>query len=240
MKDLPAIDIGGIRDVYARFEASLPFNRTLVTVLLKKIDEAEKECGDQGFVTLAALRTQLPTPSWKPLESPDSMLGKVLLSDSFKDAKQNQSPDQIDVTFLKCFALIHCSGKPIDKTNAFYEVLQEGGFERHTQISAGDKDFAPVFDKMCSFVTKDVFDLAKMTGSVENHVYTEDEMSQIAHKDVFEVIREEVWLEEVFGAQSRLENDIWVDKVSKVANWIFDAATIRKKIFNEAKVTMRH
>ena len=56
MKDLPAIDIGGIRDVYARFEASLPFNRTLVTVLLKKIDEAEKECGDQGFVTLAALR----------------------------------------------------------------------------------------------------------------------------------------------------------------------------------------
>ena len=57
MTDLPAIDIGGIRDVYARFEASLPFNRTLVTVMLKKIEEAEKECGEQGFVTLAALRT---------------------------------------------------------------------------------------------------------------------------------------------------------------------------------------
>lgn len=57
MTDLPAIDIGGIRDVYARFEASLPFNRTLVTVMLKKIEEAEKECGEQGYVTLAALRT---------------------------------------------------------------------------------------------------------------------------------------------------------------------------------------
>ena len=57
MTDLPAIDIGGIRDVYAKFEASLPFNRTLVTVLIKKIEEAEKECGEQGYVTLAALRT---------------------------------------------------------------------------------------------------------------------------------------------------------------------------------------
>ena len=57
MTDLPAIDIGGIRDVYAKFEASLPFNRTLVTVLIKKIEEAKKECGDQGYVTLASLRT---------------------------------------------------------------------------------------------------------------------------------------------------------------------------------------
>ena len=56
MTDLPAIDISGISDVYAKFEASLPFNRTLVSVLIKKIDEAEKESGDQGFVTLASLR----------------------------------------------------------------------------------------------------------------------------------------------------------------------------------------
>ena len=46
MTDLPAIDIGGIRDVYARFEASLPFSRTLIAVMNKKIEEAEKECGE--------------------------------------------------------------------------------------------------------------------------------------------------------------------------------------------------
>ena len=46
MKDLPAIDFSGIRDPYARFEASLPFNRTLVTALVAKVDEAVKECGD--------------------------------------------------------------------------------------------------------------------------------------------------------------------------------------------------
>ena len=65
-------------------------------------------------------------------------------------------------------------------------------------------------------------------------------MDRIAHKDVFETIREEVWLEEVFGAQSRLENDAWVDKVAKSANWIFDSAATRRKIFAEAKVTIRH
>jgi len=147
--------------------------------LIQKIEEAEKECGEQGFVTLASLRAQLTTPSWKPLEDPNSVLGKVLLSDSFKDEKKSQAADQIDVDRLKCFSLIHCSGKPIDKTNAFYCILQDGGFEKHTQISAGDKDFAPVFDKMCSFVTTDVFKLALMVGSVEAHTYTEDEMKQI-------------------------------------------------------------
>ena len=63
-----------------------------------------------------------------------------------------------------------------------------------------------------------------MTGSVSEHVYTKDEMSRIAHEDVFEEIREDVWLEDVFGVCSRLDNEVWVDKVSKSANWIFDSA----------------
>ena len=63
-KDLPAIDISGISDRYAKFEAGLPFARTLVTLMLSKIDEAEKECGDAGYVTLEALRKQLTTSAW--------------------------------------------------------------------------------------------------------------------------------------------------------------------------------
>lgn len=79
-----------------------------------------------------------------------------------------------------------------------------------------------------------------MTGSVDSNVYTDDEGKQIGHKDVFENIREEVWLEEVFGAQSRMESDAWVEKVKGEAVWIFDSAAVRKKIFAEAKVTVRH
>ena len=89
MQDLPAIDLGGISDVYARFEASLPFSRTLVVMIIKCIEEAEKACGDQGYVTLATLRAQLSSPSWKPLEDANSTLSKVLLSPAFKDEKKN-------------------------------------------------------------------------------------------------------------------------------------------------------
>ena len=64
IKDLPAIDFSGIRDPYCRFEASMPFSRTLVTVFIAKVDEAVKECGDESHVTLEALRKHLNTPSW--------------------------------------------------------------------------------------------------------------------------------------------------------------------------------
>lgn len=35
IKDLPAVDFTGMRDPYKKFEASLPFNRTLLPVMLK-------------------------------------------------------------------------------------------------------------------------------------------------------------------------------------------------------------
>ena len=131
IKDLPVIDFSGIRDPYARFEASLPFNRTLVTVFLSVVEEALKECGDESHVTLAALRNHLKTPSWKPLDDPNSTLSKTLLSDAFKSKERGTGADQIDAEHLKVFGLLHCSGKPIDKTNAFFCILQEGGFEKH-------------------------------------------------------------------------------------------------------------
>lgn len=68
---------------------------------------------------------------------------------------------------------MHCSGKTIDKTNALFCILQDGGFERHEIISAGDKDFIPVFNKICEFATCDVFKLAYLTGSVATKVYTD-------------------------------------------------------------------
>jgi len=131
MRDLPAVDITGIKDPLAKFEASLPFARTLVTLMMQKIETAEEECGEQGFVTLEALSNHLTSPSWQALKDPRSTLSKTLLSAAFKDEKKSQSAEQIDVTCLRVWSLLHCSGKPIDKTNAFYCILQEGGFERH-------------------------------------------------------------------------------------------------------------
>ena len=239
VKDLPAIDLSGIRDPYAKFEASLPFSRTLLPLLFKQVEDAEKKCGEEGYVTLAALAEELKTAAWKDLQKSDSNLCKTLLSKAFKDSSKGTADDQIDVEYFKIFALLHCSGKPIDKTHAFYELLQEGGFERHEQISSGDKDFVPVFNKVCEFVTSNVFQLAFDLNGVEN-VYSEDEVGKLISEDIIEILREDQWLEEVFGAQSRLQNDEWVAKVSKEANWIFDADKLRKKIFAAAEVTMRH
>jgi len=89
VKDLPAIDISGIRDPYAKFEASLPFNLTLVPQLIAKVEEAEKELGNQGFVTLEVMSQKFPTAAWAGLKDPNSMLGKALLSSAFKDPEKD-------------------------------------------------------------------------------------------------------------------------------------------------------
>jgi len=89
MKDLPAVNWSGINDLYERFEASLPFNRTLITVMMAKIDEATEDCGGKGFLNIPALRKALPTPAWADMIVPDSTLYKVLRSEYFKCSPQD-------------------------------------------------------------------------------------------------------------------------------------------------------
>ena len=62
------------------------------------------------------------------------------------------------------FALLHCAGKPLDKAKTLYCLLQKGGFEKQKWIAAKDRDLLPVFNKMCSFVTHDIFELAVIAG----------------------------------------------------------------------------
>lgn len=116
-------------------------------------------CGEAGYVTLEALQNELTTQAWAGLKDPDSTLSKVLLSDAFKSSDQG-----INFTTLMLFALIHCAGSPLDKTNVFFCVLQDGGFDKHPIISAGDKDFQPNFKKLCLLVTQDVFQFANDFG----------------------------------------------------------------------------
>ena len=62
------------------------------------------------------------------------------------------------------FSLFHCAGKPFDRATIFYGILQDGGLEAPEEISAHDKDFVPVFVKMCKLVTMDVFNLTRACG----------------------------------------------------------------------------
>ena len=200
----------------------------------KCIDDAEVADGGEGFVTLASLRQQLNTPVWKDLDNADSTLGKILLSQYFKDEKKGHDANQISVEFLKMYALMHCVGTNMDKASAFYLILQEGGFERHDQISAGDKDFEPAFKKMCTLASTELFELAGGLGV--SCPYDDDELENLVSDDTVEELREAKWLEEVYGATSRLENDQWLAKVSKTANWIFNPQACRAKLFEQANV----
>ena len=115
LKDLPEVKWQGISDVFAKMEASLPFNRINVNDMMAKIDaaedfEKEKNKGPEaaapgdkegpaddeegpGYVTLWSLRKALPTSAWLPLTQPQSPICQVLLSAPFKNDKKGQTEE---------------------------------------------------------------------------------------------------------------------------------------------------
>jgi hypothetical protein len=99
--------------------------------------------------------------------------------------------DQLSITNLLTFGLLHCKGAHKDKAIAFYNIIQEGGLSEHEMISAGDKDFAPLFEKLCNFTTVDIFAFAADFGGVENRHVDNTEALEQAH----EAVREDMFLD---------------------------------------------
>ena len=110
------------------------------------------------------------------------------------------------------FCLLNCQGKDEVKAKAFYCILQEGSFDRLLEISAKDKDFDPAFLKLCTFATKATFQLAALLGK-QTEIYTEEENNTMLNDESMEILREDHFLEAVYGATSRLHRDAWVEKV---------------------------
>lgn len=110
-KDLAAISLSG-KDPYEKFELSLPFCRTLIKTYCAKVYEADRICGEKGFVTLDELRNQFNSPAWAAINDDDSKLTKVLLSAALKDPEVGHQPNQIDTKYLICYGLLLCGGTP--------------------------------------------------------------------------------------------------------------------------------
>jgi hypothetical protein len=96
MKDLAPVSVTG-KNVYEKFEFSLPFCRTPAIDFFKAVHVAHVECGNENFVTIEALAKVFNTPAWASLGQSDSKLCKVLLSSAFKNEESGQSSEQIDV-----------------------------------------------------------------------------------------------------------------------------------------------
>ena len=74
-----------------------------------------------------------------------------------------------------------------------------------------------------------------------DQLYGDDDIAKLTEKDMIEGLREDVWLEEVYGATSRRPNEEWLKAVAgKKANWIFKPEDCREKIFKEANVAKKH
>lgn len=56
-----------------------------------------------------------------------------------------------------------------------------------------------MFQKICEFATTDVFNNAEATGAAEA-VYDTKECKDLISEDNIVILREDLWLEEVYGA----------------------------------------
>ena len=130
-KDLPKPSLKGISEVYQLFELQLPFVRTPVIRFMEILEAADKKCGEKGFVTIQSLSEELTTPAWEDLKNEESQLYKFLCSPIFKNQRKGHNKDEIDTEYLRIFALLHCAGKAVEKAHVYYEMLQEGGIEKH-------------------------------------------------------------------------------------------------------------
>lgn len=55
-----------------------------------------------------------------------------------------------------------------------------------------------------------------------------------------EILREDDFLEAVYGAKSRVSRDAWVESVTQSADWIVNSDKLREKIMSAASVSKRH
>ena len=58
--------------------------------------------------------------------------------------------------------------------------------------------------------------------------------------DLVETLREDQYLEDVYGPASRLETEDWVKAMCKQAKWVFDSAELRQRLLALAEIEHRH
>ena len=224
--DLPPPPISG--NAYQKFELSLPFACTWIDVFEKRVRSVEKD----GGVTLDDLRNALTTPAWKELKDDDSKICKVLKHPVFET---EEGSGIIDVNALLSFAMFHCAGSGTDKATVFYGIFQDGGVEKQPFISANDKDFPDGFDKHLKLTTLDLISMMIDIEGVEPMDLAE-KAEDIEYS--FETIREEVFLDTVFGSNSRLDANVWIPTVAaeRIKGWVFDAQMCRCLVFDKTGI----
>ena len=139
--DLPAPALEG--NVFQKFERSLPFARTYVDTVEKRVRAAADDLkakgeGDGKSVTVEALQKAFTTAAWADLGKEGSRTNKLVTHAVFADDN-----GKISVNKLILFAVLNSPGTSTYKSEVLFNVLQEGGSEVHKALSHNDKDILP-------------------------------------------------------------------------------------------------
>ena len=103
-------------------------------------------------------------------------------------------------------------------------------------ISWADKDYIPIMNKVLGLVS---IDLARLCKDIDDFEPTEDVLKRVDDITAsFEQIREDIFIEFVYGNESRLQEETWKTIVAseKIADWLFNPQMLRALIFDRAGI----
>ena len=217
---LPEMKLEGL-DANARFEFTLPFYRIRLEAFVSKVKLA---AGESKEITLAKLTEALGgNAAWGDLQNNNSVLVKVLKSSYFKGAEEGT----LSTDSLILYAILHSAADLRTRAHVLYDVLQDNN---QPFISASDKDFEPVFDKIVDLATKFVYSHVQLVAPAENPV-SADKFDAIT-TFVNDSFREK-FLDDVFGANSKLQREEWEKVVSTAGKWLLIPKEIRAAVEKE-------
>ena len=91
-----------------------------------------------------------------------------------------------------------------------------------------------IFEKLCGLACYELFTIADEL----EQIYTEEEIGKL--KEAVEVVREDQYLEDVFGDKAALDKNVWLDKMNTIATWVFDSSKIRDRLLEAAEIEVKH
>mmetsp|Transcript_3959 Transcript_3959/g.4754 ORF Transcript_3959/g.4754 Transcript_3959/m.4754 type:complete len:131 (+) Transcript_3959:555-947(+) len=125
---------------------------------------------------------------------------------------------EIDVTRLLLFGLLYCKGSHEDKTERFWDILQQPGLD---QISWQDKELTVAGTWMLEMATHwtHVWSLER---SPEGGAKVKDLFGDLARvKDLTDEIYQN-FLDDIFGNKSRVERDHFIECIEKNCRYFFN------------------
>jgi hypothetical protein len=159
---------------------------------------------------------------WKEVNQPDSLFMQILKE--YQPLRVEKDKHLISKKALLLWGIILCSGDNETKIQSFYSVLQDNN---QKSIAALDNDFPHNFYLIVNFAIALVNNFENRLSKLPPE-YSESHIKFL--DDYKENLKEDLFLEPVFGAESTLDRPLWEKNTLMQASWILDSDNVRKKV----------